>query len=363
MRVYSKALQFCIDKAWNNLYTRREIHDDCYHKIRKKFGLQSQLAVCVISQTHEMLKNSPGRKPEVEKFATIRYNFPRSATVKKDWEKLSLASVDGRVEVELDIPDCYEKYLDRKVRESNLVLKNGKLFFCFTFVKKVDVDPFSFQDGGKVLGIDLGINKIAVTSDGDFFGTDTKRKRVEWEELRAELQRKGTHASHNRLKSMGKRFNRYMTWKNHNISKKIIDKLEKRDVIVMEDLTNIRKSAKYNEWVHKWAFRQLQDFIEYKAVKKGVRVVYIDPKNTSKECGKCGSLDTTRHNGFFECDNCGHSLDADLNGAKNIARRYTRIIGLAGTSRCAHGSRSDEVETRNPSGIEPEATRKLHASL
>lgn len=33
----------------------------------------------------------------------------------------------------------------------------------------------------------------------------------------------------------------------------------------MEDLSYIRKTAKYNKWVHKWAFRQLQQFIEYKA--------------------------------------------------------------------------------------------------
>ncbi|KXB06296.1 hypothetical protein AKJ53_00765 [candidate division MSBL1 archaeon SCGC-AAA382F02] len=363
MRVYSKALQFCIDRAWNNLYTRKSIHDECYYKIREKFGLQAQLAVCVISQTHEMLKNSPKNKPKVKKFATIRYNFSRSATIKGEWEKLSLASTDGRVKVELNIPGCYEEYLDRNVRESNLILKNDMLFFCFTFTKEVDINPFSFCDGGKIRGVDLGINKIAVTSDENFYGTNAKEKRIKWEELRAELQRKGTHASHKRIKSMGKRFNRYMTWMNHNISKKIIDKLDEGDVLVMEDLTNIRKTAKYNEWVHKWAFRQLQNFLEYKAVEKGIRVVYVNPENTSKKCSKCGSLDTERHGGFFECNNCGFSLDADLNASRNIAHSYTETIGRAGSRRSAYGSRVYEVETFNTGRIETETTRKLHASF
>jgi IS605 OrfB family transposase len=33
----------------------------------------------------------------------------------------------------------------------------------------------------------------------------------------------------------------------------------------MEELKYIKQTAKYNRWVHKWAFRELQRFLEYKA--------------------------------------------------------------------------------------------------
>ena len=119
-----------------------------------------------------------------------------------------------------------------------------------------------------------------------------------------------------------------MVWINHNISKKIVQKLSKGDVLVMEDLTYIRQRAKHNRWVHKWAFKELQKFLEYKATIKGVRVVYVNPRNTSKECNRCHSLNTRRYSGFFKCEACKHSINADLNGARNIARRYMRITGL-----------------------------------
>ena len=119
-----------------------------------------------------------------------------------------------------------------------------------------------------------------------------------------------------------------MRLENHNISKSIVESLSSGDVVVMEDLKGIRRTAKYNKWVHKWAFFQMQKFIEYKALAKGIRVVYINPKYTSKTCNRCGSLNTSRHSGFFECLSCFHSIDSDLNASRNIAKRYMRNMSL-----------------------------------
>lgn len=115
-----------------------------------------------------------------------------------------------------------------------------------------------------------------------------------------------------------------MRWTNHNISKSIISELKEGDVVVMEDLSNIRRTARYNKWVHKWAFKQLQSFIKYKALGEGIRVVYINPAYTSKECNRCHTRNSVRHSGFFECRSCGHSLDSDFNASRNIARLYSR---------------------------------------
>lgn len=145
-----------------------------------------------------------------------------------------------------------------------------------------------------------------------------------------------------------------MRLKNHEVSKNIVGRLDKGDVIVMEDLTSIRKTTKYNKWVHKWAFRQLQSFIEYKALAKGIRIVYINPAYTSKTCSRCGSLNTSRHSGFFGCLCCGFHCDSDLNAGRNIAKRYMRNFGLAdiiqpyiSTDEHEGSSRAIECEVRD----------------
>jgi len=188
------------------------------------------------------------------------------------------------------------------------------------------------------------MNTLAVTSETDFFGS-IKQQRLSWERLVTELQSKGTPAAKRKLKRASGRWKRFMTWVNHNVSKRIVGTLSEGDVLVMEDLKYIRQTAKYNRWVHTWAFRELQLFLEYKATLKGVRVAYIRPHYTSKECNRCHSRHTSRHRGFFECHACGHTLNSDLNGARNIAQRYMRIIGL-GCGKHAHDVACDEVETR-----------------
>ena len=57
-------------------------------------------------------------------------------------------------------------------------------------------------------------------------------------------------------------------------------------VIVPEDLEKPKdkeKNAKLSWESHLWYYRRIQTYIEYKASIEGVRVVYANPKGTSKE--------------------------------------------------------------------------------
>jgi putative transposase len=315
----------------------------CYYDVKARFGLQAQLVINAITQAVEMVKTAHS-KPEVSEELSIRYNFPRCASISHDWTRLSLSTLKGRVTFKLVIPKVFAPYLGWKLGESTLIKDyKGRFFFCFTFSKETTSQP-TRTNHCTILGVDLGVNTLAVTSDAEFFGS-VKQQRIRWERLVAELQVKGTRAAKRKLKKASGAWKRFMTWVNHNVSKRIVEKLSEGDVLVMEDLSYIRQTATYNRWVHKWAFRELQRFLEYKATLKGVRVVYVRPHYTSKECNRCHSRNTSRHRGFFACLICGHTLNADLNGARNIARRYMRITGL-GFGKHAPDLACDEVETR-----------------
>ena len=64
-------------------------------------------------------------------------------------------------------------------------------------------------------------------------------------------------------------------------------------------------------------------FIEYKALLAGVPVIYIDPRNTSRECISCGHIEKAnrKSQSIFSCISCGHTAIADLNAAVIIANR------------------------------------------
>ncbi|RJX46984.1 RNA-guided endonuclease TnpB family protein, partial [Halonotius pteroides] len=99
-------------------------------------------------------------------------------------------------------------------------------------------------------------------------------------------------------------------------------------VLVMEDLTYIRESLDYGEYMnrrlHSWAFARLQGRIEDKAREAGIPVEYVNPEYTSQTCHSCYRLGRRDSQAEFQCshDDCHIStFQADINAAANIARR------------------------------------------
>jgi transposase len=74
---------------------------------------------------------------------------------------------------------------------------------------------------------------------------------------------------------------------------------------------------------HSWLFYQLRQFVIYKTKFKGVPVVVIDLRNTSRQCSKCGYIAKAnrKNQAEFCCKKCGYNENADYNVVKNIAAR------------------------------------------
>jgi putative transposase len=60
-----------------------------------------------------------------------------------------------------------------------------------------------------------------------------------------------------------------------------------------------------------------------------VKVVEVDPYNTTVDCSKCGSkVPKTLAIRIHECDVCGTVLDRDYNAAINILQKGLALLGL-----------------------------------
>ncbi|MHA2244811.1 MAG: zinc ribbon domain-containing protein [Candidatus Hodarchaeales archaeon] len=69
--------------------------------------------------------------------------------------------------------------------------------------------------------------------------------------------------------------------------------------------------------LNSWSFYQLKIFVDYKAKLRGIAVVYVDPRNTSKTCSRYVRIGS-RTNNMFKCL-YGHIVYADGKVLFNIA--------------------------------------------
>ena len=198
------------------------------------------------------------------------------------------------------------------------------------------------HESSDTLGVDRGINTICINtictlSDGtNYAGGKLNAYREKRYRVRRSLQAKagkGTRTSTRRncrrlLSTLSGKERRFQKHINHEISKDIVAKAKaKEQTIVLEDLSGIRQSGirqsarqrkGQRRRFHSWAFYELEQFIRYKAAFAGVPVMSIDPRYTSQTCHECKHIGT-RRGADFKCESCGHTADADVNAARNIA--------------------------------------------
>lgn len=213
--------------------------------------------------------------------------------------------------------------------ESDLMMRDGEFYLVAT----VDLpEPAPYEPTGW-LGVDLGIVNIATTSDREVMsGRRVTRYRRRMHRLRQKLQAKGTKSAKRRLKNLRRREARFAADTNHRIAKKIVTTAERTSRgVALEELKGIRqrvtakKEQRYR--LHSWAFAQLGAFVGYKAKKAGVPVVFVDPRNTSRQCSECQHTHRTNRvsQAWFACRSCGIVMHADHNGSRNIAHRADAV--------------------------------------
>ena len=311
-------------RCWN----RVALHHLSYYPVRERVPeLGSQMvcqAVHRVADAYRALKAGKGisKKNPVPAmtFRPSSVNFDKR-TYSLKGGMLSLFTLSGRIKVTFAAGRRQRNLLaSGTAKEAKLTVRRGIWYFNIVLYLP-DAPPVS--EGG-VLGVDVGENNLAASSTGKVWGGGKLRHHRDTHLAhRRRLQSNGSRAAKRKLKAISGREERHVRHVNHETSKAIVAQALRAGAgeIRMEDLTNIRAGIKAGKRVrtrlHRWAFRQLQDFVAYKAEGAGLRVVYINPAYTSQTCSVCGAIGTRERHRFF-CA-CGTRRHSDVNATLNIA--------------------------------------------
>jgi putative transposase len=230
------------------------------------------------------------------------------------------------------VPDYAQKYTGFPVDTADLIYRKGKFWLHVVVTLP---DP-TFADSGETIGVDLGLNRPAVTSNRKFLGGRNWREvgRRNFRLKRA-LQSKGTKSAKRHLKKLAGKQLRFHRDCDHVLSKRIVQSAIPGATIVIENLTNIRATSKIGgrktkRRLHSWSFAQFRCFLNYKAEEAGMRVVAVDPRHTSQTCSKCSyqHRSNRRSQSLFLCKECSYQLNADLNASYNIRDKHLATFGI-----------------------------------
>jgi putative transposase len=331
---FAEACRYINSTICPSITNKNRIQKEVYRAVRQQFGLTANLAVRACAR---VAANRKVGKVKEFRATSVDYDA-RLFDYRAKEQCVSLSTLDGRKRISLVVGNHQiEKLKGKKPTSATLCKRKDGKFYIHIQVKEEVPEP---QTGHGVLGVDLGRTDIAHTTEGgNWHGQQLTKVRDHYSKLRAVLQQKaskGTRSSRRRCREVVKRLSgrerRFQAWVNHRISTRIVETAKSLSAcIAIEDLTGIRERTNQQprnkterRRSNSWAFYQLRQFLEYKAIRAGVRVWVIPPAYTSQTCHKCLHIhpdlaQSYRNGKQFKCGHCGWKGDADFNGANVIA--------------------------------------------
>jgi putative transposase len=194
---------------------------------------------------------------------------------------------------------------------------------------------------GRSVGVDMGVARFLTTSDGEVVANprflDAAQERIADLQRRRQRARFGSGNRSRLRRALAKEWRKLRNQRrdfHHKTARGLVDTC---DTLALEDLRvaamtasaagtvevpgrNVAAKAGLNRSILDAGWTQFTSILVAKAESAGRRVVLVDPAHTSIDCHTCGARCIRPRQDTVVCPVHGE-LDADLNGARNIASR------------------------------------------
>lgn len=223
----------------------------------------------------------------------------------------------GNIKVKL------HRALEGKIKTVTIRRRAGSWYACFS----VDVEPISLPPSDKSVGIDLGIENFAITSDGEFFSNPKYLRKAELNIKRLQRivskRKKGSNRRKKAVFALAKAHAKVVNQRldmAHKIARNLIDRY---DSLVVEDLkiANMVQNHHLAKSISDAGWNLFCNILTSKAEEAGRRVLKVDPRNTSQVCSSCGRIVKKELSQRWHSCECGCELHRDVNAAINILKR------------------------------------------
>lgn len=293
-QVHSKVLQMVLKQLYDNLKSLSEQKKNGYKVGKLRFKGEGWYKTFEYNQSGFKLKKTDNRL-----------------------DKLQLSKIG-------EIPIRVHREIEGEVKGVIIKRDNAGDWYAI-FQTEQEATETDTTDNVESVGIDLGIQKFIVDSDGNRIehpkNVEKAEKRLTKEQRNLSRKEKG---SNNYRKQREKVAQVHNTVKNRRMD--FLHKLSNAyvrnyDRIVLEDLniSDMVQGDMNSKNTMDSSWRTFIQLLMYKAENAGTEVILVDPKDTSKECSRCRvKTDKKLWQRKHSCPSCGYTTDRDYNAAQNI---------------------------------------------
>lgn len=267
-----------------------------------------------------------GRRACFPKFKSARgrlsfaYTTGSFGLISGDPKALKLPRI-GRIHC---FEDVARRVGDGKVTRMTVSYHGGRWYASLTVDR--EEEPTTNPTGGAV-GIDLGVTHLATLSTGEVIENPRALYTAECRLRRAQRALSRTQKGSNRREKAKRRVGRLHARVAH-VRQDTLNKMTTRLVqsyshVVLEDLnvSGMVRNRGLAKAIHDASLAEIRRQVEYKCTRDGVHLTFVNRWfPSSKMCSGCGAVKAklSLSERMYHCDNCGVTLDRDLNAAKNI---------------------------------------------
>lgn len=304
---------FRLEKAFDNFFRK----DAKYPKV-KKYKDYNSITFTQFGMGRQKLKN--------KKTGQVKNQLVRRAASLGKGGKLIISKL-GLIKVD------WHRKLGGRVKQVVIKRQGNRWFAIFSCVER-HVNQEVSLERHKATGIDVGIKKFAVLSNGETIENSKflrkEEKKLKKAQRRMSKRKKGSKNWNKKLRKVQKIHTKVANQRKDFLHKQSYRIANEYSIICVEDLNirNMVKNRKLAKSIQDAGWGMFRSFLAYKCENNGGLLIKVTPVYTSQDCSECGnrvkkSLSVRTH----VCTKCGTVLDRDHNAAINIEKAGLNQIG------------------------------------
>ena len=290
---------FNLEDSYKNYFSKRS----AYPSFKNKFSKQSYRTNCITS----VYKN--------KKYSNIEIDI-KEKMIKVP--KLGLVKIRG-----------YRNLNELTDRIINITIEKEKTnkYYVSVITQKEEEIPKKITPTS-IVGIDLGIKDLVVTSDGEKYPNpkeiNKREKRLKRMQRKLCRQVKGSNNYNKTKEKIARVHSKIKNSRKHNIIT-IANKIVKEHDIIVSEKLNVKKMSsnhKLAKNILDAGFNKICELLKWKAKLLGKYYYQVDTYYpSSKICSHCDNKTEITNDlkvRMWECENCGNTNDRDINASINI---------------------------------------------